>query len=83
MITIDLDRLSTVVGGADNTTRTTAGVKAFGAESSVTRETTISNNESCRRDVKAACDAVNTGFFGVDRAKSGQCFLEKFPACPK
>lgn len=83
MTTIDLDVLSKVSGGGESTTRTTTGVKALGAEGSITQETRLTDNESCRRDVKAACDATNTGFFGVDRAKAGQCFLQNFPKCPQ
>jgi NH3-dependent NAD+ synthetase len=83
MTTIELALLSAVSGGADSTSKTTASVKAFGSEASVTRETRLTENESCRRDVKAACNSTNSGFWGVDQAKAGQCFLEAFPKCPK
>jgi hypothetical protein len=88
MMTIDRELLTTVAGGADSTTRTTAGVKAFGAEASVTRETRISDNESCRQDLKAACNGSNRSTLlgmdvGVDRQKADACFVQNFPKCPK
>jgi hypothetical protein len=89
MMTIDRELLSGVSGGADaRTTRTTADVKAFGGEASVTRETRISENESCRQDLKASCNATNRSTFlgmdaGPDRQKAGQCFIDNFPKCPQ
>jgi hypothetical protein len=88
MTMIELDLLCAVVGGGDSTTRTTAGVKAFGAEASVTRESRITDNESCRQDLKAACNGSNRSTFlgmdvGVDRPKADACFVENFARCPK
>jgi hypothetical protein len=83
MTTIDREHLSAVSGGGESTSKTTTGVNILGTQGSVTRETRTTDNESCRRDVKAACDATNRGLFGVDRARAGQCFLENFPSCPR
>jgi hypothetical protein len=89
MMTIDRALLSAVSGGADaSTTRTTADVKAFGGEASVTRETRISENEACRQDLKTACNNANRSTFlgmdvGPDREKAGACFVQNFPKCPK
>lgn len=87
MMIIDRELLAAVSGGADSTTRTTAGVKAFGTEASVTRESRISDNQSCRQDLKAACDGSNRSSFlgmdaGVDRQKADACFVQNFPKCP-
>lgn len=82
MQTLAIDFLTAVVGGGESTTTTTGTVKTLGVEGTVRNQSTITDNESCRRDVKAACDSMNSGFWGVDRAKSGQCFIENFPKCP-
>lgn len=79
---LSLDFLAAVIGGGESTTTTTGNVKALGVEGTVTNQSRITDNESCRRDVKAACDSINSGFFGVDQAKAGQCFIDNFPKCP-
>lgn len=86
-MTIDRELLGSVAGGGESTTRTTAGVKGFGGEASVTSESRITDNESCRRDLKAACDGSNRSTFlgldaGVDRPRADACFVQNFPKCP-
>lgn len=82
MTILDFEVLSTVIGG-DNTRRTTATVKAFGAEGSVTTETREGTNDACRREVREACNSTNTHWFwGRNKKAADKCFLDTFPACP-
>ena len=84
MTPISMDQLAAVVGGnGTNITKTEVSGSVLGQGGTVRTETRTTDNAACRAEVKAACDDVNRGFFGVDRAKAGQCYLDNFPKCPQ
>ncbi len=84
MQTIDFELLATVTGGAESTSSSSGSVSGFGVEGRVSSSSTTTDNESCRRDVRQACDSANPGvLFGTNSKASAQCFLQNFPKCPE
>lgn len=71
---IELQDLEAVAGGQNTTTVR----RPNGTETS----TNLTDYAYCASKVEQSCIRENTGFFGTDQAKAGQCIRESLPkAC--
>lgn len=71
---IDTEDLEAVAGGQNTTTVR----RPDGTETS----TNLTNYAYCASKVEQSCLRENTGFFGTDQAKAGQCIRKDLPqAC--